>query len=108
VAVFIASGCHINNMLKIKKGFIIMLIFDRFITPNLKKRIAVFKRNSDGCYTHKTYGSLLEMPEQERMEYIMNEIGSDAVEEQILARYNYIKNKIEQKMRNGYQHDKDY
>ena len=85
-----------------------MLIFDRFITPNLKKRIAVFKRNSDGCYTHKTYNSLLEMPDKERMEYIMSEVSSvspDAVDEQILARYNYIKNAVRQKTHKQYQFD---
>ena len=74
-----------------------MFIFDRFITPNLKKRIAVFKKNKNGTYTHKTYGSLLEMPDHERMEYIMNElktIGPEAVEEQIWARYNYVKDTV--------------
>ena len=83
-----------------------MLIFDRFITPNLKKLITVFKCDQNGCYTHKTYNSLLEMPEQERAEYIINEfggVGSEAVEEQILARYNYAKEIIAQKKHNKYQ-----
>ena len=85
-----------------------MFIFDRFITPNLKKRIAVFRRNPDGCYTHKIYGSLLEMSEQERAEYIMNEfkdVDSDAIAEQVLARYNYAKAIIEQRKQNERQYN---
>ena len=49
-----------------------MAIFERFITPGLQKRIAVFKRQKDGSYSHTTYRSLTEMSYDDRMEYLLS------------------------------------
>ena len=68
-----------------------MTIFERFMTPGLKKRIAVFKRCDDGSYTHKTYTSLISMPEEERLEFL-SQCGCDkAVSAVLNARRNKVK-----------------
>jgi len=79
-----------------------MIIFDRSVTSGLKKRIAIFKRNADGSYTHKTYGSLLDMPEADRLEYIINAITSscfDVSEEQIAAQRDSVNRVFAQKFK---------
>ena len=78
-----------------------MHLFDRSITSGLKKRIAVFSRGDDGKYTHRTYSSLLDMSEQERLEYIVNALmqcDNEATEEQISATRENIKNILTAKM----------
>ena len=68
-----------------------MTIFERFMTPGLKKRIAVFKRCDDGSYTHETYTSLISMPEEERLEFL-SQCGCDkAVQAVLQARRNKVK-----------------
>jgi hypothetical protein len=68
-----------------------MTIFERFVTHGLKKRIAVFKRQNDGSYTHETYTSLISMPEEERLEFL-SQCGCDkAVQAVLQARRNKVK-----------------
>ena len=67
------------------------MIFDRFITQCLQKRIAVFKRQSDGSYTHTTYTSFINMPEEERLEYLLNCGCEEAANSIIASRRDYVK-----------------
>ena len=76
-----------------------MTIFERFVTPGLKKRIAVFKRCDDGSYTHTTHTSLISMPEEERLEFL-SQCGCDkAVQAVLQARRDRVKHDVAQKER---------
>ena len=68
-----------------------MLFFDRFLTPGLQKRIAVFRRQEDGSYTHETYTSLTQMPEAERIAYLQSCGLNNIMDDVISARRDYVK-----------------
>ena len=68
-----------------------MTFFDRFLTPGLQKRIAVFRRQSDGSYKHEVYTSLTQMPEAERIAYLQSCGLPDIMDDVISARYEHTK-----------------
>ena len=68
-----------------------MTIFERFVTPGLKKRIAVFKRCEDGSYRHTTHTSLISMTEEERLEFLSQCGCDEAVAAVLQARRNKVK-----------------
>ena len=68
-----------------------MTFFDRFLTSGLQKRIAVFRRQSDGSYTHHTYTSLIQMPEAERIAYLESCGLNNIMDDVISARRDYVK-----------------
>ena len=73
-----------------------MTIFERFITPGLKKRIAVFKRREDGSYTHTTHTSLISMSEDERLEFLSQCGCDEAVTAILKARRDKVKRIVAQ------------
>ena len=70
-------------------------IFGRKVTKDLQKQISVIDCADNGTCTRKTYNSLLEMPEQERLEYVFNamlQCDNEITPEQIMMTRENVKN----------------